>query len=137
MKKFLLILFISMIGFFGVSNNVSAQSYYYNTTEFAIKYKTAYGWGDWSDWEKCVCLVTIDTDEETIKIYSKKIQTYHIVSTGEAPYDPDGEQIKFLVVDQDGDRGYVRLRVQNNGTSQIYVDFSDVSWVYNVIRVKQ
>jgi hypothetical protein len=53
------------------------------------------------------------------------------------PYydDGGGVQIKFSVIDQDGDRGTVRLRIQNDGNSQLYVDFADIMWVYNVYRI--
>ena len=33
------------------------------------------------------------------------------------------------------DYGYIRLRIERNGNSQIYIDFADVMWVYNVVRV--
>lgn len=36
------------------------------------------------------------------------------------------------MIDQDGDRGTLRFRKQNNGVNQIYIDFKNVQWVYNV-----
>ena len=47
-----------------------------------------------------------------------------------------GTNVKFYVIDQDYDRGSIRLRVERNGNSQIYVDFSNVAWVYNVVRIR-
>jgi len=49
--------------------------------------------------------------------------------------ESQGKQTKFYVIDQDGDLGYVRLRIEKNGNSQVYIDFNDVMWVYNVRRV--
>ena len=39
---------------------INAQTYYYNTTEFAYKQKINGQWTNWSDWEKSNMLVTID-----------------------------------------------------------------------------
>jgi len=135
MKKFLLILFISMLGLFGNPNNVDAQTYYYKTTEFAIKYKKSYGWSEWSDWQKSNMTMKIDFDADIIVIYSEKRQVYKVIeSMGTYTDDSGGKQSKFYVLDQDNDFGYIRLRIERNGNSQLYVDFNDVMWVYNVVR---
>lgn len=137
MKKFLIILLA--IFTFSVTN-CFAQVQWYTTTSVAIKYRRydnyyqKYIWTKWSDWEKCRCDVKFDLDKDLIIIYSSKIQIYKIISLENPPYDPTGTQSKFRVVDNEGDYGTLRLRIENNGNSQIYVDFADVMWVYNVVR---
>lgn len=135
MKRYLGILML-MVGFLFMSNtNVSGQTYYYKTTQFAIKYKYSTGWTDWSDWKSSNMKLKIDLDDDIIVIYSEKIQVYKVVETmGSYTDDSGGRQTKFFVIDQDDDYGYVRLRIERNGNSQIYVDFADVMWVYNVVR---
>ncbi len=136
MKKILFILFISLIGLFAVSNDVSAQTYYYRTTGFAIKYQTSYGWTDWSDWQRSSMKMKIDLDDDMIVIYSDKVQIYRVIEhSGTYTDESGGKQTKFFIVDQDNDYGYIRLRIERNGNSQIYVDFADVMWVYNVVRI--
>ena len=136
MKKLLITLSLLL-----TSIVVSAQINWYRTTEFAIKFKEydayiGYYWSDWTDWERCELNVTFDLSRDIITIYSKETQIYRVLYTDSEPYDSNGKQVKFKVRDQDGDYGHVRLRVQNNGASQIYVDFNDVKWVYNVYRVR-
>lgn len=122
-----------MLLFTLTSSDVIAQSVqWYQTTEFAFKLE---GY-DWSDWQKAEIGVKIDLSQDKITIYSDNVQIYRVIATLDPPYDPNGQQVKFKVIDQDGDYGHLRLRIENSGNSQIYIDFSDISWVYNVIRVR-
>lgn len=122
---------------FGTNINANCQTYYYKTYEFAIKYKNSNGvWGNWSDWQKSNMVLTIDLDTDVITVYSEKRQIYSVLEAmGTYTDESGGRQTKFYVVDQDGDLGYVRLRIEKNGNSQVYIDFNDVMWVYNVRRV--
>lgn len=131
MKKIIVIL-ILLFGAF-LTPNCDAQTYYYKTYQFAIKYRNNGVWGDWSGWERSNMTLKIDLDEDLIIIYSEKKQIYSVVENlGSYIDDSGGKQIKFYVIDQDGDNGYVRLRVEKNGNQQLYVDFNNVMWVYNV-----
>ena len=133
MKKYLLILlcFISISGY--------AQVQWYRTTQYAEAtiINNRYYWGDWESSNMRLC---IDIDNDQIIVYSPRIQIYQVygVYNNGQPYvdDSGGTNIKFYVIDQDYDRGNIRLRVERNGNSQIYVDFSNVAWVYNVVRTQ-
>ena len=135
MKK-IIVTFLFLFGLLCVSH-VNAQTYYYKTFQFAIKYKSDSGtWGKWSDWESSDMVLTIDMDNDVITVFSSKKQTYKVLEDmGSYTDESDGKQQKFYVIDQDGDFGYIRLRIEKNGNSQIYVDFNDVMWVYNVRRI--
>lgn len=116
----------------------NAQVQTYRTTSYAYKtYSYTYRtWSDWSDWIKCEVIVTLNLNTDVITIYSNKTQIYKVYAYTDPYYDDGGGvQIKFSVIDQDGDRGTVRLRIQNDGNSQLYVDFADIMWVYNVYRL--
>lgn len=113
-----------------------AQTQWYKATEFAVRVVDNGRWTDWSDWASVNIKIKFDIDNDMIIIYSNETQIYKILESVDPPYDPGGVSIKFRVIDQDYDKGSLRLRVQNNGTSQIYIDFADVSWVYNVIKYK-
>lgn len=128
MKKFLLMLMLMFTCSFVNSQNVA----WFRTTELAIKVK---GY-DWSDWTRAEMNVKFDIDNDIIVIYSDKTQIYKITGFNQTPYDTRGKQVAYSVIDQDYDRGQIRLRIENNGNSQIYVDFSDISWVYNVYRIR-
>ena len=133
MKKYLLILlcFISISGY--------AQVQWYRTTQYAEAtiINNRYYWGDWESSNMRLC---IDIGNDQIVVYSPRIQIYQVygVYNNGQPYvdDSGGTNIKFYVIDQDYDRGSIRLRVEKNGNSQIYIDFSNVAWVYNVVRTQ-
>ena len=42
---------------------------------------------------------------------------------------------KFSFVDQEGYKGIIRLRIEKNGNSQMYVEYANIMWVYNLIRI--
>lgn len=132
MKKVLvtLALILCALGSFAQSNVI-----WFRTTEFAWKQKEYGVWSDWTDWEDSNMKVKFDLNKDQIIIYSPIIQVYTVLGVDEPPYDSGGQQVKYRVIDQDYDRGHVRLRIENNGNSQIYIDFADLKWVYNVIRI--
>ena len=76
----------------------------------------------------------INTDNDTFTIYSSQIQQYDIYKYGDQGVSDgqDGKLWYFDCVNEDGLRCAVRLRIQSDGARQLYVDFSDASWVYNV-----
>lgn len=136
MRKYLIML---LLAFSMTATSFAQNVMWFRTTEYAIKMQktrtngTTY-WTNWSDWEDSDMNVKFDLTNDVITIYSPKTQVYQVLSVEDPPYDSTGRQVKFRVRDQDGDYGYIRLRIENNGNSQIYVDFSNVSWVYNVRR---
>lgn len=107
--------------------NSSAQVNYFTAYELAVKID-----GKWSAWEDTNIRIKIDIDNDRIVIYSNRTQIYDIISETTPPRDSSGSQKAFKFIDQDGDIGTLRLRIQDNGTKQIYIDFSDISWVYNI-----
>lgn len=113
-----------------------AQTYKLRATGVAIKTqneRTGY-WSDWSDWESCNLLVVMNIDRDIVTIYSKVTQEYDVIEVlSEDERDPDGGvSTTLLCVDADGTRCHMRLRSQSNGALQLYIDYSNVSFVYNV-----
>lgn len=133
MKKFLIVMLLSFVGLF-----TSAESLWFRAYNYAIKYKTEYNRNNssgWSAYEKCNVNIEFKMDEDMIIIYSNKTQIYAIYEdAGEYTDREGGKQQGYYVIDQDYDKGMIRLRIARDGTSQLYVDFNDVGWVYNVVR---
>lgn len=134
MKRLFILLAIIASMAIGTAN---AQTYAYRTTAFAMKQINSYGnWSNWSDWEKSDMLITINLDTDVIKIYSPMTQIYQIIKyVGSYQDSSGGTQVEYKFVDQDDDIGTLRLRKERNGNIQIYVDFSNIMWVYNVVKI--
>ena len=129
------ILIVIMFGLFCVGA-VQAQTQWFKATEFAVRVVNNGYWTKWSDWESVDINIKFDLSNDLIIIYSQETQIYKVLEQVKSPYDSNGTQVKFRVIDQDYDKGFLRLRVENNGNSQIYVDYADISWVYNVVRTR-
>ncbi len=128
-KLFLLICMLTTITI------VQAEVIKLQATSFAYKYQNEYGyWMDWSEWEYTSILIVINIDNNRINIYSKAPQEYDIFDYKENEYDKDGgETMTLRCIDADGLRCDVRLYMARNGNRQLYVDYNDMIWVYNVI----
>lgn len=141
-KTFLFsIITILSISFVSVQK-VNAQYYstqWYKTTAFASQTYNYYtqSWNNWTSWQDSNLNIKFDLSNDIIVIYSSKIQVYSVFNVGNAYTDTSGgKQIKFNACDGDGDRADIRLRIEKNGNSQIYVDYADMRWVYNVVRTQ-
>lgn len=124
MKKFL---FIFVLLFGCVLSNAQNKIIHETAYEYAFNLDNT-----WSDWYKCDVAIEINIEKHRVIIFSQKLQVYEILEEAPTPPDNSGTQVGFTVIDQDGDIGRIRFRVQNNGNRQVYVDFQDVSWCYNI-----
>lgn len=128
MKRFLLTLILAVTVCLGF-----AETYKYRATSVSLKTYEYGRWSKWSDWEDVNILVVINGDKDVITIYSKSTQEYDIVEyLGEEDDNDGGTQIKWLCVNEDGSRCHIRIRQQSDGQLQLYVDFSDLMFVYNI-----
>lgn len=128
MRRFILTLVLSFITVVSFAQNTA----WFQAKSFASK--PAYS-STWSDWEPSTVKIKFDFTNQTITIYSPVTQYYQVVQQLPSPYDPSGVQEKYQVIAPNGYYYIVRLRIENNGNSQIYVDANDGSIVYNVVRL--
>ena len=138
-KTFLFLMIMMLSISFASVQNVNAQYYstqWYKTTAFASQTYNYYtqSWNNWTSWQDSNVNIKFDLSNDIISIYSTQTQVYSVFNVGTAYIDTGGgRQIKFNARDGDGDRADIRLRIEKNGNSQIYVDYADMRWVYNVI----
>lgn len=133
MKRFLLIFLLTICSLtsFGQVQTYRATSYAY------ADINTYSGQYTWSNWYQCSVDIVFDLQRDIVTIYSKSTQYYSVLSRGQVITDKSGgTQVAFKIVDQDNDIGIMRLRVERNGNSQLYIDFNNVGWVYNLVRTK-
>lgn len=116
--------------------SLRAETLWFKAFSYSYHETNSYGyWKEWSPWYSCDVNIKFDLSDDAIIIYSKRTQIYVITEyAGEGTDSDGGKQIAYRVIDQDYDRGTIRLRIERNGNSQLYVDFADVGWVYNVRR---
>jgi len=112
------------------------QVYKFKSTSFSSKYQiNDYKWSEWSEATESSVLITVDINKYRITIYSKTTQVYDIAKDEGKTTDNDGDDFySFYCVNEDGLTCRVRLAKLNsqNGRNQVYVDFKDFKWVYNV-----
>lgn len=121
-----------------VCTAINAQVLQFKTTSYAEnRYNyTTQKWSGWSRWEPSNMLLTIDLNSDIITVYSPKTQIY-VIYKAEASYtDSDGDlHVPFKFIDQDGDRGTIKLLQRKSGSSEVYIEFSNIRWCYQVIRL--
>lgn len=82
-------------------------------------------------------ILSIDYTNDIVEIFSPKKQVYKITQHVNNYFDSsNGRQAEFRFIDQDGDAGTMRLRVDSNNNSQIYIDFANLMWVYNLVKIR-
>lgn len=130
MKKLLLILCL-FIGF-----TASAQIINFRTIAYAQRTNNYGSWSDWSNYQESNILVTIDLYNDVVTINSLKTQVYTVYESLGNYYDSDGDyNMVFRFIDQDYDHGIMRLLQRASGHSEIYIEFSNITWVYLVRRL--
>ena len=135
MKKFFaltLLLFASVF-----ASHAYAEVFKLRAYSASMRSTDRYGnWSDWADWSDCNILVVIGEDSR-VKIYSKETQEYDVISSEEEVSDHQGGTVtEYHCIDKDGLRCSLRLRVEKNDNIQLYVDYNDISFVYNVYILK-
>ncbi len=109
------------------------------STSFSSKYQiNDYSWSDWSEPTETNVLITIDIESERITIYSQQTQIYDIAEYEGETTDSDGDDfMTFFCVNEDGLTCRIHLAKLNSqgGRNQIYVDFADLKWMYNVYSI--
>lgn len=137
MKK-ILTLILTLVMAACVFSSSADEVIYMKATSFSSRqYNYQYGfWHAWSDWEPCDVRIDINVTRDMVVVHSAKLQVYSIYSVVEQSNDQyGGKYVKYGVVDEDDSIGYMRLRLQSDGTAQIYFDFSNIMFVYTVIRL--
>lgn len=131
---------VSLLVLFTLSTNLQAEvikckaygfSYQYNKPKTGIS-------GAWASWTDTDILITIDIDHERIRIFSENEQDYTIIQFFGEKIDRDGDKIlTFSCVNEEGIKCNIRIvkLLSKDGTSQLYVDFSNITWVYNFYRI--
>lgn len=121
MKKFLFILMLLFTTTLSYS-----QTYYTDYMSRMIKVDSC--WTDWTDWEQC--FTEIEITKDSIVVYDEDV--YIIQGQLEDEIDENSVTSIYKAINKKGDRVQIRLRIQCNGIKQLYIDFKNKIWVYNL-----
>lgn len=138
MKQHINIILMTLVMFFTMSNftlkaDTNDNVQYYKAYQYTQKMSYE---SDFDDWTIVNIPITFNLTTDQIIIYSQRVQTYYIYKYDTYISNEGLNAVRFYFVDQDLDKGTCRLVIRKDGTSQIYIDFSNITWVYNVIRTK-
>lgn len=82
----------------------------------------------WTDWVPCFAEVIVYKD--SIVVYDE--DTYFIQQKLEDVIEENVTTIRYKATNKDNERVQIRLRIQCDGIKQLYIDFNDKIWVYNL-----
>lgn len=130
MKRFL----TAFIAFMCV---VCVSAITFKTTKFSYRENNGYGWSAWSAAEDSD--MKVELDQNTLVIYSPVVQWYSIFNIQPCYIDEDGDKvIEANFYDQDMDKGTLNIIYRTaSSTYQIYIRFSNIQWVYDVVVIGQ
>ena len=91
-------------------------------------------WTDWTDWREYYVEIVFNTDSNTITIYDENTEKiYKIHPIYEKSEDSNSITIKYKVVESENNCLYIRFRNQHDGVKQLYLDYKDLVYVYNLM----
>lgn len=115
--------------------SISAQSYWYRANSFAMAVKY-YGEYYWNDWESSVVKININYNTNKVYIYSPETQIYTMKYVTFNGSDGEfGRVIGIRVIDRERNNALMKLRIEYNGNSQLYIVYDNCAWVYNIERI--
>ena len=130
MKKIVLILGLLL----SFSTMYSQEIEYYSNFTSYKRLIEKDKWTDWTDWREYYVEIVFDTDSNTITIYDENIiKVYKIHPIYEKSEDSNSITIKYKVVESGNNCLYIRFRNQHDGVKQLYLDYKDLVYVYNLM----
>lgn len=130
MRKIFIIFMLLLVS---TSNIISRETCYYsNFTSYKMLINNT--WTDWTNWREYYVEIVLDTDSNTITIYDEDIEkVYKIHPIYEKSEDSNSITIKYKVVESENNCLYIRFRNQHDGVKQLYLDYKDLVYVYNLM----
>ena len=85
-------------------------------------------WTDWSDWKQH--FTEVEMYKDSIVVYNEDVYIIH----GQLEDEIDENNITsiYRATNKKGNCVQIRLRTQCDGIKQLYIDFDDKIWVYNL-----
>lgn len=107
---------------------VFSQKVYYTDFFSSKELITDTCWTDWSDWQQH--FTEIEMYKDSIVVYDEDV--YIIYEQLEDEVDENSITSIYKTINNKKDYVQIRLRIQCDGIKQLYIDFNDKIWVYNL-----
>jgi hypothetical protein len=136
--KYLKILSLLLIFSFGIQKS-TAQPIRFKTNSVSFTEKDTKGkWNEWSDFVKANVLITLDAKKNLITINSQEVQTFKIKAYGEIEDNDEVNIVPFECVDNKFSmcKIFIITKKKENNRMQIYVNYNEVKFVYNIYNDK-
>lgn len=131
MKKIIIVILICL-----TSIVAKAEVYKLKSSSFAVRYNYEGVWQKWPTPTNTEVLIILNADANRVTVYSKRTQEYDIYKEYNVTYNSDGDKIwEFDCIDEEGIRCSLRMIKRYGGGFQIYMDYSDMQWMYNVYSI--
>ncbi len=121
---------------FGLSFQKSyAQPIRFKTSSVSFTDKKNDGtWNEWSDFVNANVLVTLDAKKDLILINSSEVQSFKIKAYGEIEDTEEVNIVPFECVDNKFSKCtvFIITKKKENNRMQIYINYNEVKFVYNI-----
>ncbi len=132
--KHLKILFLLLAFSFGFQKS-DAQPIRFKSSSVSLTEKKSDGnWTEWSDFVEANVLITLDAKKNLILINSAEVQSFKIKAYGEIEDNDEVNIVPFECVDNrySNCNIFIITKKKENNRMQIYVNYNEVKFVYNV-----
>ena len=129
MKKIFITLVLLIYATLSYSEEIS---FYTNFMSYKILKDSV--WQDWSDWRECYIEIVWDTDSNSITLHSKNTEKVFKIDPSFRKIEDDNSiTTLYTVLKSENNCLGIRFRIQRDGVKQIYIDYEDIVYVYNLI----
>lgn len=111
-----------------ISTTACADKIYYSNY-ISQKQKVDSVWTDWTDWEESYTPIVFDHMSGYITVGDC---SYKVLDTGKCE-DDNSTTVIYLTYDANKKRVNMRLRYQNDGVKQLYIDYENIVYCYNLM----
>ena len=121
--------------FLSFGSVASAQPIRFKTSSVSFTDKKDNGtWNEWSDFLDANVLISLDAKKDLITINSSEVQSFRIKAYGEITDNEDVNIVPFECVDNKFSKCtiFIITKKKENNRMQIYINYNEVKFVYNV-----
>lgn len=91
-------------------------------------------WQDWTDWRECYIEIVWNTDSNSITLYNKNTEKVFKIDPSFQKIENDNSiTTLYTVLESENNCLSIRFRNQHDGVKQLYIDYEDLVYCYNLI----